>query len=183
MEPWQVLALTRLRPLSGDVDLTARLLAEAEPLIWRAVTDRDRRAVRRIKARAEAERVPAGDDPRFHLKLGPGALADIELTVALLLWEHGLRDPATTTGIAALAAAGHLDPAEADALAAAHAFCQRVRNRETLVAGRGRDALPTGDDLVVLARALDTTGPTLRDEYLRLTRRARRVVESRFYAT
>jgi glutamate-ammonia-ligase adenylyltransferase len=183
VEPWQVLALTRLRPLSGDPDLTARLLADAEPLVWRAVTDADRRAVRRIKARAESERVPAGEDPRFHLKLGPGALADIELTVALLLWEHGLRDPATTTGIEALAEAGHLTRAEADDLAAAHAFCHRARNRSTLVAGRPRDALPTGDDLVVLARALDTTGPDLRDEYLRLTRRARRVVEARFYGT
>lgn len=181
VEPWQVLALTRLRPLSGDPALTARLLAQAEPLVWRAVTDADRRAVRRVKARAEGERVPAGDDPRFHLKLGPGALADIELTVALLLWEHGVRDPATTTGIEALAAAGHLTRAEADDLGAAHAFCHRVRNRSTLVAGRPRDALPTGDDLGVLARALDTTAPALRDEYLRLTRRARRVVEHRFY--
>ncbi len=183
IEPWQVLALTRLRPLSGDPDLTDRLLADADPLVWRAVTDADRRAVRRVKARAETERVPAADDPRFHLKLGPGALADVELTVALLLWEHGLRDPATTTGIEALAAAGHLTAAEAAALAAAHAFCHRARNRSTLVAGRPRDALPTGDDLVVLARALDTTGPALRDEYLRLTRRARRVVEARFYGS
>ena len=181
VEPWQRLALHRLRPLSGDAGLTARLLAEVEPLVGRPPDDTDRRAVRRIKARVEAELVPAGEDARFHLKLGPGGLADIELTVALLLWEHGIRDPATSTGIAALARAGHLTADEAGALEAAHAFCERTRNRWTLVAGRGHDALPTGDDLVTLARALDTTAPALRDDYLRLTRRARRVVEQRFY--
>lgn len=180
-EPWQRLALTRLRPLSGDAALTARLLAEAEPLIWRPLDDADRRAIRRVKARQETERPPAGEDPRFHLKLGPGGLADVELTVALLLMEAGIREPATTTGITALADAGHLQPDEGRALAAAHAFCERARNRRTLVSGRARDDLPTGVDLVTLARSLDTTGPALRDEYLRLTRRARRVVEHRFY--
>ncbi len=181
VEPWQRLALTRLRPLSGDADLAARLLAEAEPHVWRPVDEADRRAVRRVKARVEAERTPPGEDARFLLKLGPGGLADIELTVALLLWEEGIRDAATSTGIVALAAAGRLTAGEAGALEAAHAFCERTRNRWTLVAGRSRDALPAGDDLAVLARALDTTAPALRDEYLRLTRRARRVVERRFY--
>lgn len=181
VEPWQRLALTRLRPLSGDPDLTARLLAEVEPLVGRPPDEADLRAVRRVKARVETERVPAGEDARFHLKLGPGGLADIELTVALLCWRHGLREPATSTGIAALARAGHLGADEAADLEAAHAFCERTRNRWTLVSGRGRDALPTGDDLATLARALDTTAPALRDDYLRLTRRARRIVEHRFY--
>jgi [glutamine synthetase] adenylyltransferase / [glutamine synthetase]-adenylyl-L-tyrosine phosphorylase len=181
VEPWQRLALTRLRPLAGDADLTTRLLAEVEPLVGRPPDEADRRAVRRIKARVEAERVPTGEDARFHLKLGPGGLADIEITVAFLLWEHGMRDPATSTGIAALASAGHLTAGEATALEEAHAFCERTRNRWTLVAGRGHDALPTGDDLATLARALDTTAPALRDDYLRLTRRARRIVETHFY--
>jgi glutamate-ammonia-ligase adenylyltransferase len=183
VEPWQRLALTRLRPLAGDADLATRLLDEVEPLVWRPLDETERRAVRRIKARVEAERIPPGEDARFHLKLGPGGLADIELTVALLLWEHGIRQPATGAGIAALAADGHLTTGEAGALDAAHAFCERTRNRLTLVAGRGGDALPTGPELTTLARALDTTAPALRDEYLRLTRRARRVVERRFYGT
>ncbi|QYG94693.1 hypothetical protein HC251_21140 [Iamia sp. SCSIO 61187] len=181
VEPWQRLALTRLRPLSGDADLTARLLADVDPLVWRPPDEADRRAIRRVKARVEAERVPPGEDARFHLKLGPGGLSDIELTVALLLWEHGLREAATAAGIAVLAAEGHLTTGEAGVLAAAHAFCQRARNRWTLVAGQGHDALPGGDELTVLARSLATTGPELRDEYLRLTRRSRRVVERRFY--
>ena len=44
----------------------------------------DFREIRRTKARIERERVPASDDPKFHLKLGPGSLSDIEWTAQLL---------------------------------------------------------------------------------------------------
>ncbi len=180
-EPWKRLALSRLEPLVGDLELARTVVGSVAPTVWRPVSDGDLRAIRQIKARAETERVPAGEDPTFHLKLGPGALSDIELTVALLLLEHGIREPRTGAGIAALREQGHLDAPEAIALAEAHAFCERARNRWTLVAGRPRQALPTGEELGTLARSLDTTGPELRDHYLRLTRRARRVVTHRFY--
>ena len=180
-EPWKRLALSRLEPLAGDLDLARDVVEAVGSTVWRPLTEDDRRAVRRIKARAERERIPAGEDPAFHLKLGPGALADVELTVALLLLDLGRREPGTVAGIEVLRAAGRLDDEEAEALAAAHASCDRARNRWSLVAGRPRNALPAGEDLATLARSLGTTGPELRDEYLRLTRRARRVVVRRFY--
>jgi len=49
------------------------------------------------------------------------------------------------------------------------------------VRGAKADALPSGDDLIRLARSLGTTAPALRDDYRRVTRRARRVVERAFY--
>ncbi|HYI60712.1 MAG TPA: bifunctional [glutamine synthetase] adenylyltransferase/[glutamine synthetase]-adenylyl-L-tyrosine phosphorylase [Acidimicrobiales bacterium] len=180
-EPWERLALSRARPLAGHHDLAARVLAEVEPALWRPLGPGDLRAIRRVKARAEAERIPAGEDPTFHLKLGPGALADVELTVALLLLRHGCREAGTAAGLDRLRADGLLDEDEAAALGTAHDFCERARNRWTLVAGRGHDALPTGAALTTLARSLDTTAPELRDRYRRLTRRARQVVERRFY--
>ena len=36
-----------------------------------------------MKARIERERIPPGEDPQFHLKLGRGSLSDIEFTVQL----------------------------------------------------------------------------------------------------
>ncbi len=181
-EPWKRLALSRLEPLAGDHDLSRSVIEAVAPTVWRPLDEPDLRAIRRVKARAERERIPAGEDPAFHLKLGPGALADIELTVALQLLELGRREPDTVAGIDVLLDAGRLDEEEADALRAAHASCDRARNRWSLVAGRPRQALPTGEDLTTLARSLGTTGPDLRDEYLRRTRRARRVVVRRFYA-
>lgn len=180
-EPWERLALSRLRPLAGDRDLAESVLAAIAPEVWRPLDEGELRAIRRVKARMESERVPAGEDPAFHLKLGPGALSDIELTVSLLLLRAGRREAGTRAGLDQLRHDGILGPDEVSALRAAHEFCERTRNRWALVSGRGHDALPTGHELGTLARSLGTTSPELRDEYRRLTRRARRVVERRFY--
>jgi glutamate-ammonia-ligase adenylyltransferase len=150
--------------------------------VWAPPTDDDRRAIRRMKARIEAERIPPGEDPAFHLKLGPGGLADVEFCAQLLQLEHGIRTTGTIATLEALRAAAVLDDEEADTLVAAHRFCDRTRNRWFLVKGTRADSLPSGDDLGRLAHSLGTTGPALRDTYRRLTRRARRVVEARFYA-
>ena len=42
-----------------------------------------------MKARIERERIPPGEDSRFHLKLGRGSLSDVEFTVQLEQLEHG----------------------------------------------------------------------------------------------
>ena len=58
--------------------------------------DDDVREIRRVKVRVEQERIPPGEDPEFHLKLGKGALTDVEFTVQLLQLQHGAdaaRDP------------------------------------------------------------------------------------------
>ena len=52
-------------------------------------TEDDVREIRRMKARIERERIPPGEDPQFHLKLGRGSLSDVEFTVQLLQLVHG----------------------------------------------------------------------------------------------
>jgi [glutamine synthetase] adenylyltransferase / [glutamine synthetase]-adenylyl-L-tyrosine phosphorylase len=50
------------------------------------------------------------------------------------------------------------------------------------VRGAPGDSLPTSaEGLRTLARSLDTTGAELRDEYRRVTRRCRTVMEQLFY--
>jgi glutamate-ammonia-ligase adenylyltransferase len=84
--------------------------------------------------------------------------------------------------LAALEGAGVLDPGDADVLAVAYRFCERTRNRLYLVRGAPGDALPTqADQLSRLARSLGTSAVALREEYRRVTRRARVVVERLFY--
>ena len=63
-------------------------------------------------------------------------------------------------------------------------FCERARNACYLVTGRFTDALPTGADAVRVGRLLgELRRPeaALRDDYRRVTRRARHVVERVFY--
>jgi glutamate-ammonia-ligase adenylyltransferase len=83
--------------------------------------------------------------------------------------------------LAALVAAGHLPSDEAEVLTESYRFCERTRNRAFLVVGAG-NALPARPEQAIpLARSLGGTVANLRDEYRRVTRRARRVVERRFY--
>ncbi len=135
--------------------------------------------------------MPTGDDPQFHLKLGRGSLSDVEFTVQLLQLRHGVahpevRDPSTTGALAASASApGLIDADDAGALLEAYRLCERARNYRYLLTGTPGDSLPTdADEAEHLARMLGYTHrpqTSLRDEYRRVTRRARTVVERLFY--
>ena len=179
---WERQAMTRARPVGGDADVGRRLLEVVRPQVWQELSAADVREIRRIKARVERERIPAGEDPQFHLKLGRGSLSDVEFTAQLLQLQHGVEAEGTMQALARLTAAGALDPADTEVLASSYRFCERTRNRWFLVQGRPGDALPQQrEQLRRLARSLDTTPAELRDTYRRVTRRARAVVERVFY--
>jgi [glutamine synthetase] adenylyltransferase / [glutamine synthetase]-adenylyl-L-tyrosine phosphorylase len=182
---WERQAMARARPVAGDPALGARFLALLDQAVWgRPFSAEDEREVRRMKARIERERIPPGEDPEFHLKLGRGSLSDVEFTVQLLQMRTGTRAPSTMGALERLSSAGVVSGEDAGVLQAAYRFCERTRNRWWLVgsAPSAVDALPQRpDDLSHLARSLDTSAAGLRDEYRRVTRRARRVVERLFY--
>jgi [glutamine synthetase] adenylyltransferase / [glutamine synthetase]-adenylyl-L-tyrosine phosphorylase len=188
-QPWELQALVKARPVAGDRELATRFRAEAWARTYpprldpATVTE-----VRRVKARVEAERLPAGADPRLHLKLGPGGLADVEWTAQLLQLRAGgtrpqVRVQGTLPALAALAAVGALEAGEAAWLADAYRLCLRTRNLAYLVAGRPVDSLPSdARALDRLARAMGEPGrQRLLERYRRATRRARRVVMARFW--
>ncbi len=188
---WEFQSLLKARPVAGDLELADRFCEMARPFVYRDPFPVDSiREVRRMKARIERERIPPGEDPQFHLKLGRGSLSDVEWTVQLLQLIHGAGDPAlwttsTVDGLTRLSARGHLDPADAEALELAYRFCERARNLRYLLTGAPGDALPTdGAEAQRLARLLGYTHQpvtSMRDDYRRLTRRARAVVERVFY--
>jgi [glutamine synthetase] adenylyltransferase / [glutamine synthetase]-adenylyl-L-tyrosine phosphorylase len=179
---WERQALLRARPVAGDAEVGRRFMEAASGFVWRPWTGEHEREVRRLKARMERERIPARDDPDFHLKLGRGSLSDVEWTVQLLQLRHGIASTGTMAGLQALVTAGLVDPADAAALTHAYRFCERTRNRLYLVRGVPGDALPSrADHLGFLARSLGFTSADLRGTYRRVTRRAREVTERLFY--
>jgi glutamate-ammonia-ligase adenylyltransferase len=182
---WERQALTRGRFVAGDPDVGRRFGELARQFLWGSpLSDDDVVEIRRMKVRVERERVPAGEDAEFHLKLGPGGLSDVEWTVQLLQLRTGIRAEGTLDALAALTAAGVLEADDARVLAESYRFCETARNRLYLVRGRPGDALPApGHYLTGLARSLGTTAPDLREQYRRLTRRARRVTERLFYGS
>lgn len=179
---WERQAYLRVRVVAGDQALGRSLVdAIRAASAARPLSLEDEREVRRMKARMEQERIAPDEDPDFHLKLGRGSLSDIEFTVQLLQLRHGVGGTATMAALANLVEAGHLPADDADALREAYRFCEGTRNRSFLVVGAG-DALPSRpEQLTPLARSLGFTPTELREEYRRVTRRARRVVERRFY--
>ena len=188
---WEFQSLLKARPVAGDRELAERFCSMVEPYVFQdPFAEESIREVRRMKARVERERIPPGEDPQFHLKLGRGSLSDVEWTVQLLQLTHGAADPAlrttsTVDGLHTLAERGHLARRDADALEAAYRFCERARNLRYLLTSTPGDSLPTdGAEAKRLARLMGYTHQPvteLRDEYRRLTRRARTVVERVFY--
>ena len=179
---WERQAYLRVRHVAGDAELGRRLVDRIQSAVWeRPLSPAEEREVRRMKVRIEQERIAPGEDPEFHLKLGRGSLADIEFTVQLLQLRHRVPDASTMSALHALVEGGHLPSDEADVLEEAYRFCEKTRNRTYLVVGSG-DSLPTRPELITrVARSLGDTVPELREDFRRVTRRARRVVERRFY--
>ncbi|MCW8216878.1 bifunctional [glutamine synthetase] adenylyltransferase/[glutamine synthetase]-adenylyl-L-tyrosine phosphorylase [Streptomyces griseolus] len=189
---WESQALLRAEPMAGDADLGQDFIAMIDPLRYPAegIGDDAVREIRRLKARMETERIPRGADPTLHAKLGRGGLSDVEWTVQLTQLRHGwaepgLRTTSTREALAAACAAGLIGHEEARTLDEAWVLATRVRNAVMLVRGRPADTFPSAPrELAAVGRYLGYepghVGDML-DDYRRITRRARAVVEELFY--
>ncbi len=183
-QPWERLAMVRARPVAGDRGVARSFMQLRDDFVWGTpITENDRRDIRRIKARIENERIPANEDPEYHLKLGRGTLSDVEFCAQLLQLDNDIRESGTLTALDALRAAGVLSESDHGVLVESYRFCERARNRLFLLNSAPADFLPPRlDKLERLAVSLGTTARQLRDDYRRVTRRARRVFERLFYA-
>jgi [glutamine synthetase] adenylyltransferase / [glutamine synthetase]-adenylyl-L-tyrosine phosphorylase len=190
---WEAQALLRARFCAGDPELGEQFLELINPIRYPAggLGTAGVVEIRRIKGRVDAERLPRGADPHTHTKLGRGGLADVEWTVQLLQlrWADqvaGLRTTSTLNALQAAVDAGRLGADDAAALSAAWRLAGRTRNAIMLVRDRAEDQLPKpGRVLEAVGRVLGYRpgfeAGQLIDDYRRVTRRARRVVESVFY--
>lgn len=189
---WEAQALLRADAMVGDADLCRRFTELVDPLRFPpdGLGVADTREIRRIKARVDEERLPRGADPATHIKLGRGGLTDIEWTIQLLQMQHsaevpGLRTTRTLEALAAAVDAELVAREDAEALKDAWRLASRLRNRIMLVRGRASDSLPRDAREKAAVAHLCGYGPGESDElvndYLRVTRRARAVVDRVFW--
>lgn len=191
-ETWERQALLRATWIAGDRDLGLRFLHGIDRFRYpdEGVDGKIVREVRRMKARVDNERLPRGANRRTHVKLGSGALTDIEWTVQLLTFQHAHEVPAlhntsTLQCLDAIEEAGIIPAEDVAALREAWLTATRARNALVLAKGKRHDQLPQpGPQLAPVAGAAgwdpsDSTG--FLEHYLRVTRRARRVVDRVFW--
>ena len=190
-QPWEIQALLRARPVAGDTDLGVRFMAMADRIRYPkgGISPEAVREIRRIKARVDAERLPRGADPNTHTKLGRGGLADVEWTVQLTQLRHAhevpeLQNAATLAALDTIAAAELIPEDDVAQLREAWLTATRARNALVLVRGRPTDQLPgPGRQLNAVAVAAgwpSGDGGAFLDNYLRVTRRAKAVVNNVF---
>ncbi|WP_104164285.1 bifunctional [glutamine synthetase] adenylyltransferase/[glutamine synthetase]-adenylyl-L-tyrosine phosphorylase [Arthrobacter sp. SX1312] len=188
---WEAQALLRARPLAGDDGLATEFLDLIDPVRYpRDLAESDVREIRRIKARVEAERLPRGADPSRHLKLGRGALSDVEWLVQLLQLQHAhalpaLRVQSTLAALQVIEAEGLVPAEDVAMLRGSWTLATRIRAANLIWSGRGSDLLPSSRrDLEAVARWCGygpDSGSHLEEDYLRMTRRSRSIFERHFY--
>jgi glutamate-ammonia-ligase adenylyltransferase len=190
-QPWEVQALLRAAPVAGDEHLGVRFVEMADRIRYPdgGISVAAVQEIRRVKARVDAERLPRGADPNTHTKLGRGGLADVEWTVQLLQLRHahevpGLHTTPTLAALDAIAGAELIPLGDTDQLREAWLTATRARNALVLVRGKAVDQLPgPGRQLNAVAAAAgwaDSDGGEFLDHYLRVTRRAKAVVNKVF---
>lgn len=191
-ETWEMQALLRATWIAGDKDLGIAFLRMIDEFRYPedGVDDATVTQVRRMKARVDSERLPRGADRNTHTKLGRGALTDVEWTVQLLVMQHAHQHPtlhntSTLASLRELAAAELISEADAMRLRESWITATIARNAIVLVKGKRKDQLPShGQDLRHVAAAAGwkpEQAQAFLDDYLKKTRKARRVVDRVFW--
>jgi [glutamine synthetase] adenylyltransferase / [glutamine synthetase]-adenylyl-L-tyrosine phosphorylase len=189
--PWQYQALLKARPVAGSEALGREFVERTRRWAWPKRLGQEALAeVRHLKARMEKERIARGTDPRRNFKLGPGGASDIEFSAQILQLMHAhrheaLRVTGTVETIEAARDAELITPQDADQLVRAYRFIAHLRNRLFFMAGKPVDALPVQPErLEALGVAMgfeEQPRQELEEQYLRITRRTRRVSERLIY--
>ena len=149
---WERQALIKARPVAGDMAFGDEFIRMIQPFVYQRYLDgvtltEIKADIRRTKARIEERLVSEGATLEKHVKLGPGAIRDIEFTVQCLQMIHGAKRKSlcshnTLEVLAALKENTLLSVEDADALMAAYRFLRTVENCIQLEADQQRYLIP-----------------------------------------
>ena len=146
---WERVAFIRARAVGGDTAMGSDFLARIRPFVWRRSLDytavRDIQSVSlRIRDHFDGGQAIG---PGFDVKRGRGGIREVEFFAQInqLIWggrDPALRCPAALDGLAALADAGHVPPAEARALAASYRGLRTLEHRLQMRRDEQTHAIP-----------------------------------------
>ena len=152
---WERQALIKARPVAGDMAFGDEFIRMIQPFVYQRYLDgvtlsEIKADIRRTKARIEERLIGEGANLEKHVKLGPGAIRDIEFTVQCLQMIHGAKQKSlcshnTLETLAALKENALLTPEDADALTDAYRFLRTVENCIQIEADQQRYSIPDGE--------------------------------------
>jgi glutamate-ammonia-ligase adenylyltransferase len=150
---WERAAMTKARPIAGDIRRGDAFLAAIRPFVWRRRLDFAAIAdLHAMKRRIDTHRGfssgrPATQLAGYDVKLGPGGIREIEFAAQTLQLVWGGRDPGlramTTLGaLRGLVRAGRLGRRAAAELTVAYRVLRRIEHRLQMVADRQTHTMP-----------------------------------------
>ena len=191
-ELWEFQSLLRARYVAGDEQLGRRFELNAADFAYPpdGITVDRVAEIRRMRERIERERVKPPEAAKFHFKLGVGSLADVQFAVEVSLMRFGgaqpeLRTNRTLDAIERLAEHHLVEQSVARDLGEAFVFLSDVKNALEVDRRLHAEAVPASpQEQTALARRLgyeEYPRQTFIDDYLRVTRKARRAMERVFH--
>ncbi len=149
---WERQALIKARTVAGDMAFGDEFIRMIQPFVYQRYLDgvtlsEIKADIRRTKARIEERLVGEGANLEKHVKLGPGAIRDIEFTVQCLQMIHGAKRKSlcshnTLEALSALKENKLLTAEDADALTAAYRFLRTVENAIQIEGDQQRYSIP-----------------------------------------
>ena len=146
---WERAAFIRARACAGDVTAGEAFLAAIRPFVWRKSLDfgaisEIARLTQQIRANYAG---PPRPGPGFDLKKGRGGIREIEFYAQTHQLIYGgrrpeLRQRGTRASLDALAAAGLIDPADAELLGSSYDRLRTLEHRLQMVADQQTHSLP-----------------------------------------
>jgi glutamate-ammonia-ligase adenylyltransferase len=146
---WERAAMIKARAVAGDLDMGRSFLGELRPFVWRKALDfwaiQD---IHSIKRQIHAHKGGAAIAVLGHnIKLGRGGIREIEFfaqTQQLIFGgrDTSLRCAGTEAALAALAAAGRVEPRAVTDLSAAYRYLRRLEHRLQMVDDQQTQSLP-----------------------------------------
>ncbi len=164
---WERAAMIKARQVAGDSVAGTGFLKFLRPFIWRKYLDfaaiQDIHSIKRqINAHRGGGRIAVAG---HNIKLGRGGIREIEFFAQTqqLIWggrDPSLRRAATCDALAALAAAGHLQPSVVEELVGAYRFLRGLEHRLQMIDDKQTQTIP--DDpakLEAVALFMGCAGP------------------------
>ena len=163
-QTWERAVWLKARPVAGMLDLGHALNEELRPFVHRRYLDfATIEDLKQMKSRVDAS-LRGPDAAARDVKLGRGGIREVEFFVQAQQLVHGGKDPrlhvrGTLPALAALGAAGYVEPAVAERLGVAYRFLRNVEHKLQMVHERRTQLLPRESaDLAALARRLGYVG-------------------------